>query len=469
MTKIFLLLCFSGFNFIHAQPEQRASGSSGAGRYAARPAQASHKSQVTGHKSEADIGGLAQNGAVEVLSLEESVKLALQNSLPVLSAEQEILIAKQRLKEAHFLYLPQITISATLSRLNLEYPMVLPVEFGGRFLENGTNENFYTLRGYVFQPLYAGGRNKSTLKMAKAALNSAEVSHEMVKRDVILNAKKTFYAFLFQKKNYEMLAGWHQKALNISEKINNKNRWESVESVAILSRFDFKKSVGAKNIENSKLDFLAALNKETDSAVDIAGEFETAGSGIDIRQSLVSAMEMRPEQKSEMYKAQMDDIAVNMAIIRRYPNIYLGLNYDIVAEDISGFSNSSLRSNNWVASIAVHLPLSYDIWSDIVRKKALQRQGDIKRSEVQDRIRFEIFKSHSDVQFWEKTSAKIKESFERANIEYESALKNESLSTASLRALVSVFELNKQYVDSVYNLSVAKVTLEWAQGTPVAQ
>ena len=43
----------------------------------------------------------------------------------------------------------------------------------------------------------------------------------------------------------------------------------------------------------------------------------------------------------------MDDIAVNMAMIRRYPNVYLGGSYDVIGYRIDSLDDNSIRSNNW--------------------------------------------------------------------------------------------------------------------------
>lgn len=404
----------------------------------------------------------------EILTLDEIVNLAVKNDTAILSMEQDIIIAKQRVREARLLSFPQVSLSATISRLDLEYPMVLPQELGARYMDAGTLKDFYTFRAYALQPIYTGGRNKSTLKMAKTSLNQAKVNYETVQRDIIFNAKKSFYSLLYYKESLEITMKWHKKAQELYDGIK-KNEWEQIEAKILLDNLESEKEKAKENLKFSRLNLLKALNRETDSMVDISGELETAPVSVDLRKSIVMAMEMRSELKSEMYKAQMDDIAVNMAMIRRYPNIYLGASYDIVGDSFKDFTDSSLRSNNWMASVAIHFPLSLDLWTQITQKKAQQRQGDLKRSSLQDTIRFEIFQNVESLSFWQNEAIKRKNFLSDITRHYESALKKSSMSMSSLRMLFFVFDANKKYLDSLYEQVMAKIKLEWAQGKDFPQ
>ncbi|HNW43574.1 MAG TPA: TolC family protein, partial [Elusimicrobiales bacterium] len=126
----------------------------------------------------------------EALNLQEAVTLAVKNSPAALAAEQDIIIARQRVSEARFTYLPQFTLSGTASRVNLAYPSVLGPELGERYLDARTGHNFYTLRANALQPLYTGGKGSNMLKLARTAHNQAKLNYESVKADATLEAKK---------------------------------------------------------------------------------------------------------------------------------------------------------------------------------------------------------------------------------------------------------------------------------------
>lgn len=399
----------------------------------------------------------------DILTLDEVVSIAVKNNPTLLSSEQDIIIAKQRVREARFMNMPQMALSGTFSRVNLEYPTLLGPELGDRYLDPAVNKNFYTMRAYALQPLYTGGRNKGTLRMAKTAHNQAKVNYDTVKTDVVYNAKKLFYTMLLNKKLLELALESKARAGALNGAVR-KDAWETIEAEILLAGLEKQVKRAEYDVRAAKAELVRLLNREPSYQVDITGELAARPVNTTVQASLVTAMEMRSEMKSEIYKAQMDDIAVNMAMIRRYPNVYLGGSYDVIGYRIDSLDDNSIRSNNWAASIAIHFPLSYDIWTQVVQRRAQQRQGDLKRAELQDRIRFENLNAHKDLEFWDAETAKRKATLDAVEGGYAAAVKTSRSSPAALRALCAISDLERSYLESVYQQLMARIKLEWAQG-----
>ena len=404
----------------------------------------------------------------DVLMLDEVVSLAVKNNPALLSSEQDIIIAKQRVREARFMNLPQLALSGTFSKVNMEYPMILGPELGDRYLDPAIKENFYTMRAYALQPLYTGGRNKNTLRMAQTAYNQAKVNYETVRTDLVYSAKKIFYTLLLNKKLLELALERKARVQAMSAGIR-KDAWEAIEIKILLAGFEKQAEQAAHDADASRIELIRVLNRELSYQFDITGDLTVRPVNVTMQKSLVTAMEMRSELKSEMYKAQMDDIAVNMAMIRRYPNVYLGASYDAIGYRMNSLSDNSIRANNWAASIAIHFPLSYDIWTQVVQRRAQQRQGDLKRVELQDKIRFEIITAHKDLEFWDAETLKRKETLATVDGEYRDAAKTTPASLAALRAMCAMYDLEKACLEGVYQQLMACVKLEWAQGRDLAE
>ena len=404
----------------------------------------------------------------DVLTLDEVVSFAVKNNTALLSSEQDIIIARQRVREARFMNLPQLALSGTFSKVNLEYPMILGPELGDSYLNPAARKNFYTMRAYALQPLYTGGRNKNALRMAQTAHNQAQVNYETVRTDVVYSAKKIFYTLLLNKKLLELALERKARAQAMSAGIR-KDAWEAIEVRMLLAGFDKQAQEAAHEVDASKTDLLRALNRESSYQVDIAGDLVARPVSDTTQKSLVTAMEMRSELKSEIYKAQMDDIAVNMAMIRRYPNVYLGASYDVIGYNANSLNDNSIRFNNWAASIAIHFPLSYDIWTQVVQRRAQQRQGDLKRMELLDKIRFEIITAHKDLEFWAAETLKRQETLAAVEGEYKDAAKKTPASLSALRAICAMSDLEKACLEGVYQQLMARIKLEWAQGRDLAE
>ena len=409
---------------------------------------------------------LAQNGKA-VLTLRDAVALAVRNSPAALAAEQDIIIARQRVHEARFMAMPQFALSGSLNRVNLEYPAVLGSELGNRYIDPSAGNEFYSMRAEALQPLYTGGKNTNTLKLAKTAHNQAKVNFDTVRADAALAAKKVFYTLLYQRRLSAAAAGWAARGNDLAGAVQ-KDAFEALEADMLLAALADQARQAERGSAAAFTDLRRVLNKEPGWQGDIEGEFAVLPVETAAGTSLVTAMEARSELKSEIYKAQMDDIAVNMAMVRRYPTIYLGASYDVNSYKFSSLAEENDRSSNWLASVSIHFPLSYDIWTQVQQRKAQRRQGELKRAELQDQIRFEIVSAHKEAAFWQEEAEKLRSEFEKARAAYEKAARAARPSMPALRAMSALCSLEGKYLQAVYSQLLARIRLEWAQGRDFA-
>jgi outer membrane protein TolC len=409
----------------------------------------------------------AQTGG-ETLGIDDAVVLAVKNSPAALAAEQDIIIARQRVSEARFMALPQLTLSGTASKVSLEYPAVLGPELGERFIDPSISDTFYTLRAQALQPLYTGGRNTNTLKLAKAAHNQAKVNYETAKADAALAAKRSFYDLLYQRRLQAIARDWLKRARELNASLR-KDPFEELEAAMLVSGMADRAQETESGVDAAVTGFVKALNREPGYQPRIEGAFEPLPVEAEPTRSLVTAMERRTELKSELYKAQMDDIAVSMAMVRRYPTIYLGGSYDVNAFKVADLTDNSVRANNWMASLSIHFPLSYDVWTQVQQRRAQQRQGELKRAELQDKVRFEILAAHKEAVYWQDEAVKLSADAARMKIAYEAALRSARPSMAALRALCALCELEKKAADAVHRQLMARIRLEWARGSDFAR
>jgi outer membrane protein TolC len=408
-------------------------------------------------------GAAFAQSARETLTLDEAVALAVKNSPAALAAEQDIIVARQRVREARFLYMPQIALSGSLNKVNLESPAVLGGELGDRLIFPSASDSFYSLRAQALQPLYTGGKNTNTLKLAKTAHSQARVNYDAVRADAALAAKKAFYTLLYQRRLNAAAAGWEARAKELAAQLR-KDDLEALEAGLLLARLSSRARLAERGEDSARTELLRLLNKEPGWQADFKGDFAALPVNTGVGASLVAAMETRSDLKSELYKAQMDDIAVNMALVRRYPTIYLGAIYDVNAYKFSSLAEENERASNWLASVSIHFPLSYDIWTQVQQRKAQRRQGELKRSELQDKIRFEIVSSHKEALFQQQEAERLASELEQARAAYDRAARAARPSMSSLRALCAICDLEARQLEAVYGQLLARIRLEWAQG-----
>ena len=270
------------------------------------------------------------------------------------------------------------------------------------------------------------------------------------------NLKNIFFRLMYCREEQKIAALWLSRMKKAAE--TGRQGWEDMESRSLIDEMESRAQQAERGLDVVRLDYLRILNKELDSGVDADGIFKTIETNPDLAKSIVWAMELRPELKSEIYKAQMDAIAVNLALSRRSPTVHLGASYDFVGSEFP------LKTTSWETSLSVHFPLAYDFWTQIVQKRAEQRQGDLKRAELQDRVRLEVRQAWETLMFWQKESRKREIAWAEMESRYDAMAKTPSSGPAAMRAMLSMYEMNRRYLEGVREQLAARVNFEWATG-----
>ncbi|MDE2039699.1 MAG: TolC family protein [Elusimicrobia bacterium] len=402
--------------------------------------------------------------ADKTFTLEDSQRLALLNDPSVLSAEQDKIIAQQRVQEARFLFLPEIGVQASATKYDARYPFSLSPDFRNILLfpqapnpYGSTTGNLYSGRGYMNLSLFEGGRTLNTLRLAKAADQQANTALESVKLDLRLSVQEIFYKLLLAQERVDATAQYQGAAEQLVGSARLKP-WERVEAAALLAESQAKASSAAHKLDLARLAFLKGINVELDTAFSISGSLQAKIVHPDLDKLVLWAMELRPELQSETYRAQMDAISVNLAAARRIPTVFAAGDYEVTRE---GFP---LLDNNWDISIGMRIPFAYDYFTQLRQKRAEQRQGQLKRAELQDHVRLEVRRAYEDLMYWQ-TEEPLRESrYKQVQGLYDEAGKQGGSALERLRGLGGVLDLKLDYLSAVTQHIIALARLERAVG-----
>ena len=375
------------------------------------------------------------------LSLENVIRLSLENSYEVLLIEQDLVIAQQRIQEAKFLYRPQFSINASVTGYNVDYPMVLPEAVGQRLLmpdpAHSKEDLFYAVGISAVQYIYSGGRISSTLELARTADKEILSRYQTAKNTVIYEAKTAFYEYLYaeQKNNFA------HEVLKKAREISNKTGLTPAQKILASSEvadFESRAAKAKADFEASKIKLLQNLNKEFNTDIIFQGSLDYEPIETDLKKLNLWAMEFRPEVKGAMYKLEMDNIAVKLSLTRRYPDILLGASYDRQGLD-------NLKQENMQATLAVKVPFGYNFGTQLRQKRAEQRQTVLRQASVEDTIRVQVLEAYNNLNFWQEqtprslktwetikkqfkdftlTKSSLKETFDSLNYYYQAGIKS---------------------------------------------
>ncbi len=375
------------------------------------------------------------------LSLENVIRLSLENSYDLLLIEQDLIIAEQRIKEAKFLYFPRISFNGSATAYNLDYPIILPEMIGQRLIMPDTNHKredlFYGVGVSAVQYIYGGGRISSTLDLARASNKETQSRYQNAKNTVILAAKKAFYEYLYAQEKDKLA----KEVLNKAKKITRQQELSPSQEILVSAEFSSFESLALKakaELNKAKIDLLKVLNKEFNSEITFEGSLEYNPLEVDLKKLNLWAMEFRPEVKSAMYKLEMDNIAVKLSLTRSYPDILLGASYDRQGTD-------NLKQENMQLSLAFKLPLGYDYTTQVKQKRAEQRQTVLRQAAIEDTVRLQVLETYNNLNFWQtetpnriktwkaiktqfkdfmKDNYSLKDSFDSLNYYYQAGVKS---------------------------------------------
>lgn len=394
------------------------------------------------------------------LTLENAIRLGLENNSEFLTAQQEIIIAEQKVNEAKFRYLPQFSLQGTATWFDLDYPMVLPDAVANRFLPGseylGGKDQFYGVGITATQYIYSGGRINNTLKMARAHLKQVQSRYEIVKSAAILDIKQSFYGLLYAQE-YAKLTNEIATMADVWYKRPGGNLWQQIQIHALLADLKTKQSDAARLLKKAQLAMLVSLNKELNSNITIKGDFSPVHTDRDLPHLNLWALEFRPELKSALYALEADNIAMDLALSKRYPDIILNGSFEQLGTD-------SLDEVNKQISLAVRLPIPYNISEQIAQKKAEQKKSSLRRAAIEDKIRIQVAENFADMLFWQEEVLVRQNTYNELKKLLKKADSSPKTGTAPLEALGAYSAAAQNYLDAVRQNHVSKARLEWAIG-----
>ncbi|MGD9037727.1 MAG: TolC family protein, partial [Syntrophobacterales bacterium] len=125
-----------------------------------------------------------------VLTLEESIHLALERNMEVQVAKEEIRYAAQGKNRARTGFLPKLKAEYVYRRLSESTTTV-----GGISSEFADQDQF-RFTGTATQPLFTGFETLSTFQLAKLGLDVAKIQLQRTRLDLILSVKETYFEIL---------------------------------------------------------------------------------------------------------------------------------------------------------------------------------------------------------------------------------------------------------------------------------
>jgi outer membrane protein len=420
--------------------------------------------------------------AQEVLTLDESIDIALKNSFIIHSAKEGVKAATAQKREALTGFLPKFNTYYNYTRLN-EAPFSkfagLPpplTALNGTELPAGTKDN-YNWAIEARQPLFTGGGLIANYQASKIAEDAARVEETARYQDTVQDVKIAYYNILRAQKiaqtarqSVEMLTA-HR---NVAEDYFNvglipKNDLLHAEVELANGQQSLVKAQNA--IELAFVRFNTVLKRKSFAPVEIADSLGYQPFDLLLEECFAVAVKNRPELKVYQLKAEQAGKMVRLAQSEYFPTLSLVGNYTRFGDNPS-LSGSDFRdAENWyLMGLA-----SWNFWEwgktkfRVDAGKAREAQALDAIKELNDQMALEIKNAYLNLQEAEKqitvSQKVIEQAEENFRIAEERFKERVATSTEVLDALTLLSRAKSDYATSLGDFNINYARLQRAMGT----
>jgi len=419
--------------------------------------------------------------ASEELTLEESIKIALEKSLSIYAAQEEIKAKEFEELSTKADFLPKLSTSYTYTRLDNDtindakyttypYPSFSPREV------SPIDTNTYQFNITATQPLFTGWRLTIARDLASLGVDTAKIQKETAIQDLVLNVKEAYFGILKAEKlakvaeqSVELL----EAQLKVSqafydEGIIAKNELLQTEVQMAQARQNLIKATNG--VEIGKSLFNKLLRRELSQGVKIKDILDYYPIRFLLDQCMEKAGQNRPEIKEVSLNVMSAEKAIDLSKSSYYPSVTLIGNYQRETDDILLDSSPGEDPDNWT----IMLKGEWIFWEwrkkrhGVAAARAKLAKANYILKEIKDNIQLEVKEAYlslreaeKNIQVAKKAVVQAEENFRMNEERYKQQV---ATSTDVLDALTLLTQARTNYFNALSEHNTAWARLERAMG-----
>lgn len=410
----------------------------------------------------------------EPLTLEESIKIALEKNLRLHSAVEGIAGSKFRQKQAVTNFLP----TWTGQYLYTQYNSPTTVGYSARYSATGeilnTDRGVYNLNTTVQQPIFAGGSITANYRLEKYGVDISKTDVETVKRDIVVAVREGYFNILRAEKFVDVA----KQAVKQFEAQLEVSR--AFFEVGIIPKNDLLQSevrlanarqtlVKAENdLGLAKSSFNILLRRDINEPLNVMDILEYKPAALRLEDSIEEALRQRPEIKSAGLKVDQAKESVKIAKSGFFPTINFSWNYSRISDEFDMMGD--LRGERWTAQALAALTI-FD-WGRTAYKvgesKVKVTQAEDSKIQMMEEIILEVKQAYLNLLTAEKNIGVAEKAIEQAeeNLRMNEERYKYQVATATdvLDAVTLLAQARVNYYSALSDFNIAKAKLDRAMG-----
>ncbi len=417
--------------------------------------------------------------AAEKLTLQQSIDLALKQSVLIQSAREGVRGAEAQKQEAFTNFLPKFSTSYSYTRQN-EQPtatMTLPSLPSSRpfTMPIGTQDN-YTWAVEVKQPLFAGGGIMANYHANRIGAEIAATDETTVAQDTVQEVKIAYFNIL----KAERL---HGVAVQSVEQLEaHRKMAQDFFDVGVIPRNDLLRAevelangrqnlVKAENsVEMAKSKFNTVLRREINTPTTLEDMLTLKPFTQSLHECQKRALENRSEIKSYTMKVEQSQKMVDLTKSEYFPTINAVGHYERFG-DTPGVSGSLYKDQEYWYVMGV---ASWNFWewgrtkNRVDASRSRENQTAYALQNIKDQVTLEVKNSWLTLHEAEKQLAVTQKAIEQAEENYrisrERYHEQVGTSTDVLDAQTLLTRAKSDYFNALSDYNISMARLERAMG-----
>jgi outer membrane protein len=414
--------------------------------------------------------------SAEKLTLQQSIDLALKQSVLINSAREGIKGAQAQKQEAFTGFLPKFSTSYSYTRLNEEPFSNVAIPGQPPFtMTTGTQDN-YTWALEVKQPLFAGGGIVANYQAGRLGADIAAADESAVVQDTIQDVKVAYFTIL----KAERLLGVAKQAVEQLEA--HRNMAQDFFNVGVIPRNDLLRAevelangrqnlVRAENaVEMAIAKFNTVLRRDINTPTEVEDILTLKPFSKLFNECQKLSLDNRPEIKSYTLKVEQSQKMVNLAKSEYFPVINAVGHYERFG-DTPGVSGTPYkdRENWYVMGVA-----SWNFWewgrtkNRVNASRSRENQTAYALDNVKDQVVLEVKNAWLTLNEAQKQVAVAQKAIEQAEENYrisrERYREQVGTSTDVLDAQTLLTRAKSDYFNALSDYNISMARLERAMG-----
>jgi outer membrane protein len=410
------------------------------------------------------------------LTLEESIKIAMERSLTLNSAVIGVVGSEFRRKEAITNFLPLWT--GQYSYTKWSYPAIIG-NLGGSLtgLSKSTSSSVYNLNTTLAQPLFTGGLNLATYRSAKMGVDLSKESLEQAKLDLVLQVRVGYFTILRTEK-FLLVAQQQVEQFEAQLQVTKsffdvgmvpKNDVLQAEVNLANARQSLVKA--ANDLATAKASFNILLRRDINTPFEVVDILGYKAFPLSYEQSLEEAFRLRPEIKTAQLNVDQAKENVKIARAGFFPTISLAGNYSRSSDwwTLEG-GQENIWSNRW----SVQALATFTLWNwgntafKVGENKVKAGQAENSKTQLLESITLGVKDDYLNMQVADKNikvaETAIEQAEENLRMTEERYKYQVATQTDVIIAVTLLTQAKTNYYGALSDFNVAKAQLERDMG-----